>query len=271
MSLRRLFVLLGKEFIHGSKSFLFIWILVAPILITLLFSLVFGTLFRENPRLGILDLGTSQLVEMAKTTDSLSLKVYNNPVDMKKAVEKGVIDFGLMGVFLPATSLIEEKNRGTVQAIIVTPITMAEIITSKGLLGVIISMVMGIIILFLNNAFGYQPLLLLILLLLGAIMAATISLMLGILVKDFTTLFSVWKSGGILLFFPDLVYIFPKIPQWLSKIFPTYYLITPIVEIVQKGAGWQEAWLNMTVLTGVDVLLIIILMVIIKIKKPFTA
>lgn len=353
MNLKRIIILLGKELIYGSKSFLFIWILVAPILITLLFSLIFGTLFREKPRLGIFDLGTSQLVEMAKTTDSLSLKLYNNQVDLKKAVEKGVIDFGLIlppdydnslitgervelqvytwgqslaknrmilgvtianlsrkisgiesplkietialgdtksipwedrilpfivlmavflgGVFLPATSLIEEKIKGTIQAVIVTPITTTEIIIAKGLLGVIISMLMGIIILFLNNAFGNQPLLLLTLLLLGAIMAATISLMLGTLIKDFTTLFSVWKSGGILLFFPALAYIFPQIPQWLSKLFPTYYLITPIVEVIQKGAGWQEAWLNMTVLSGVDVLLIVILLVIIKVKNPFTA
>ncbi len=31
--------------------------------------------------------------------------------------------------------------------------------------------------------------------------------------------------------------MFPEIPQWIARIFPTYYLIQPVIEITQEGGG----------------------------------
>lgn len=71
--------------------------------------------------------------------------------------------------------------------------------------------------------------------LLGAVMANFIGTILGIYLNDFATLLSFWKIGGIVLFFPVVGYLFPKIPEILSKFFPTYYIIKPILEIIEKG------------------------------------
>ena len=54
---------------------------------------------------------------------------------------------------------------------------------------------MGILILVLNQAFGTEPLLLTMVLALGAIMAVELGMILGALVKEFTTLFAVRASG----------------------------------------------------------------------------
>ncbi len=59
MSLKRVSILLGKDLIHGPKNFIFVMALVAPVLISLLLSLIFGTLFTEKPKLGIADEGSS--------------------------------------------------------------------------------------------------------------------------------------------------------------------------------------------------------------------
>ena len=84
--------------------------------------------------------------------------------------------------------------------------------------------------------------------------AATITgLLLGIFIKDFTTLFAVWKSGGIILFAPVVIYIFPDIPAWIGRIFPTYYIIQPVVDISQGGAGWPEIAVNVFILLGLDI------------------
>jgi ABC-2 type transport system permease protein len=162
------------------------------------------------------------------------------------------------GMFLPATSLVTEKQHRTLEALTVTPTTMREVFLSKGILGFIVSLVMGLIILALNQAFGARPDLLALMLALGAVMAAEIGLILGSFAKDMSSMFAIMKSGGILLFAPAFIYLFPEIPQWIGQIFPTYYLVEPLVRISQEGAGWPDIAVHVFVLVAIDVLLVAI-------------
>jgi ABC-2 type transport system permease protein len=337
MSLRRISVLLGKEFVHGPKSYIFIFAIVAPIAISLVVTLVLGNLFSEEPRLGIADEGRSQLVVAAQELDSVVIKEYGTVAALKGAVENGAVDMGIVlpegfdsavsrgdsveieafiwgeslakhrtllpvtiaslvrdlggqempveiesvtlgeeasipwsdrllpfivlmtvflgGLMLPATSLIDEKQKKTLVALIVTPARLGDVFAAKGLVGIILSLVMGIAILLLNQAFGAQPILLVGVLALGAVMAVELGLICGAFIKDITTLFTIWKSAGIVLFAPAFVYLFPQIPQWIGKIFPTYYILQPIVDISQRGAGWPEIALNVSILIALDVVL----------------
>ncbi len=159
------------------------------------------------------------------------------------------------GMFLPATSLVTEKQHRTLEALAVTPATLGEVVLAKGIVGFVISLAMGLVILALNQAFGSQPGLLALMLALGAVMAAELGLLLGSFVKDMSALFAVWKSGGILLFAPAFIYLFPEIPQWIGKIFPTYYLVEPVVRISQEGARWPDIFAHVFVLVALDVLL----------------
>ncbi len=338
MSLKRVGILLRKEFLQGPKSFFFIWAVVAPVVISLVFSLVFGTLFSEKPKLGIVDEGSSQLVAMSREVIAVNVKEYGTVSEIREAAERGAVDMGIVlpqdfdssvtqgeeveitayiwgeslaknrtilgatisnlvrelagqespvevenitlgdkanipwndrllpfvvliavfvgGLFLPATSVVDEKERKTLEALVITPTTIGDVFVAKGLLGVILSLFMGIVILILNQAFGTEPTLLVLMLALGAIMAAEIGLLVGALVKDITTLFALWKFGGILLFAPALIYLFPQIPEWVAKIFPTYYFIQPIVELSQRGGSWPDIATNVFILVGIDVILI---------------
>jgi ABC-2 type transport system permease protein len=56
--------------------------------------------------------------------------------------------------------------------------------------------------------------------------------------KDINSLFATMKAGGLLLYAPAIIQLFPGIPQWLARIFPTYYVINPVMEITQRGGGW---------------------------------
>ncbi|MFV9503159.1 MAG: ABC transporter permease [Oscillochloridaceae bacterium umkhey_bin13] len=143
-------------------------------------------------------------------------------------------------IMLPASSLVGEKQQRTLTALSVTPTTMGEIYMAKGLLGVLISTATAMMILTLNRALGNSTPLLLMVLLLGAIFAAAIGVLIGILVKDINSLFATIKGLGIFLYAPALIYMFPEIPQWLGRIFPTYYLIQPVIAITQRGAGFGE-------------------------------
>jgi ABC-2 type transport system permease protein len=102
------------------------------------------------------------------------------------------------------------------------------------------------------------------LLAMGAIMAAEVGLICGALLKDVSTLFAVWKTGGILLFGPAIIYMFPQIPQWIGRMFPTYYLLQPIVDISQRGGDWSDIALNVFILIGLDVILIGLVMLVLR-------
>ena len=351
MSLRRVGILLVKEFLKGPKSFM-IWAIAAPLVISLVVSLVFGTMFSEKPKLGIVDEGSSQLVTMSRELTSVVTEEYDTVSEIKQAVESGAVDMGIVlpegfdgfvmqgdeteitasiwgeslatqrtillvtifnllremagqeapveiesvtlgddigipwndrllplivlitvfigGIFLPSTSVINEKAKRTIEALVVTPLTMGEVFLAKGLLGIILSLFMGIVILILNQAFGAEPALMVLLLMLAAIMAAEIGLILGALLRDITSLFTVWKLGGILLFAPAFIYLFPQIPQWIGRIFPTYYIIQPIVEISQRGGGWPEIATSVFILIALDLILIGVLIFTLKRTGQYT-
>jgi ABC-2 type transport system permease protein len=82
-------------------------------------------------------------------------------------------------------------------------------------------------------------------------------------------MFAIWKFGGILLFGPAIIYMFPQIPQWIGRIFPTYYLLQPIIEISQQGGGWADIATNVFILLGLDMVLIGVLMYILRRTKQY--
>ncbi|MCK4355927.1 ABC transporter permease, partial [Candidatus Bipolaricaulota bacterium] len=162
------------------------------------------------------------------------------------------------GVMVPASLMVDEKQKRTLTALAITPATLGDILAAKGLMGVILALVMSIVILLMNQAFGVQTGLLMIVLGLGAVLAALFGLVLGVLIKDITTLFATIKGIGILLYAPVFVYMFPQIPQWIGKIFPTYYIVQPVVEISQQGGAWSDIVFEVSILAGLIVLMLVL-------------
>jgi ABC-2 type transport system permease protein len=175
----------------------------------------------------------------------------------------------LGGVFIPATSLIDEKAKKTMTALIVTPTSVAEIFVAKGFLGFLLSLSVGIIVLLINKALGVHPLLLIMTMGLGGILAVEIGLIFGALLKDISTMFAVWKSGAVLLVAPAVIYMFPKIPAWIGRIFPTYYMLEPLMAISQNGSGWSVIANNIFILMGIDLVVFVIFILVLKRSSQF--
>ena len=340
MNIKRIGVLLTKELVQGSKSFFFIFAVIGPLLITAIFQLVFDTGFSTKPKLGIYDLGDSQITKSLQNETSIDLKTFLSEAEIKSAVETGAYDLGIVlprgidskikentpvkitayifgesllknrviigsvflhqvrkltdrktfveivpvslgdednipwkdrvlplivlmaivmgGFLIPATSLVEEKQKRTLGAVLTTPVTQAEVFLSKGLMGVIVSMIMGIAILLLNHSFSERLGLIILIMFFGAVMAACISLMSGAFMKDIASLYAVIKSMGIILYGPAIVYMFPQIPAWVGKLFPTYYMINPLMEITQKSAGWAVVANEVYILIAINIVFIAI-------------
>jgi len=62
----------------------------------------------------------------------------------------------LGGTMVPATFIVDEKQKRTIQALTVTPVSIGEVLAAKGAAGVIISMVIGAVILTINHVECYS-------------------------------------------------------------------------------------------------------------------
>ncbi len=99
MSAARVGALVRQEAWHGSRSVLLVWALAAPVAITLMINLVFGSILAPAPRLGIVDAGGSALTAVAGADEALRTRVYADVDALRVAVEAGSVD---MGIVLPA-------------------------------------------------------------------------------------------------------------------------------------------------------------------------
>ena len=146
----------------------------------------------------------------------------------------------LGGVMVPALSMITEKKSGTLLALNVTPARLEEVFAAKSLLGTAMGACTGVVTLVLNRAFGSQPLLLVFVMLLGALAASLLGTLLGALLKDMNTLLATLKAGGILLIAPGVLDLIPKAPDWIARLFPTYYILDPVMAVAERGAGLAQ-------------------------------
>ena len=162
----------------------------------------------------------------------------------------------MAGIFVPGSSLVEEKEQGTLMALLVTPARIADVLTAKWALGVVLSTLLAATTLLLNQALGSNWLEVFVVVLVAAGLTSMVGLLMGTLAKDSTIMFGMIKGLGIFLFAPTLFYIFPDWPQWIAKLLPLYWILEPIWVVSIMGGSISEVWLELTVAVGITVALI---------------
>lgn len=162
----------------------------------------------------------------------------------------------IAGLFLPASSMVEERERRTLDALMITPVKMSEVLVGKGALGVVLAVLMGWVTLALNDAFGSQPLAMTLFLLLGGVMMAEVGLVVGSWAKDSNTLFTTVKGGALLVVAPVLFTLFPSLPQWVAQLFPTYYFLQPIYDMAVTGTAFTDHLLDLAVCIAICIALL---------------
>jgi len=322
-----------KDLGLGPRSPLILYVIVMPLVATLLVRVVFGSLLDPVPRLGVVDEGASQIAQAVREIEGIDVAFVESAGRLKEMVEANDLDAGLVlqagfdeavragerpelqmfiggeslasnrivlevtaadlirdvaggaapidvhvvaigdaepipiesrllpllavmavvmsGVFLPAASLVEEKENKTLDALLVTPTRVFDVAAGKGALGFVLALAMGVVILAINGAFGTHPLALTLVLVLAALMAVEVGLMLGAWAKDTNTLMTTMKMGGILLYAPALFFMWPDLPQWIGRVFPTYYFLSPLFEVGVRGASLADVGLELAIGFGI--------------------
>ncbi|MDJ0924069.1 MAG: ABC transporter permease [Acidimicrobiia bacterium] len=329
MSFGRAWKIAARELRLGPRSPVFIWVLLLPLAMSFLISAVFGGLLDPDPRLGIVDLGSSEVTVAARELEGISVSLVSDAETLRDQVEAHDLDAGFVlaagfdeavrsgdepeldfyisgeslassrailavtttdlvrgvggqdppvsvavtpigdedfvpigdrllpivvyyavvmaALFLPASSILDEREKHTLDAVLVTPTTMREVLVGKGILGVLMGVALGVVSLALNQAMGERPLEVVLFLLVGSIMMAELGLILGSLVKDANSLYTAIKAGGVFIALPVIFIIWPTLPQWISKLAPTYYFLQPVYDIAVNGMALSDFWLEFAV------------------------
>ena len=338
MNLARAVRVTQKDLRLGPRSPVFLWAILLPLLMTFVFTVVFGSLFEPPPRLAVVDQGDSVITDSLVEAQGLRVAVVADEAELRRAVTAHEFDAGLLlpadvddvlaaggrpalefyvsgsslastrvilavstlellreiagqsppvdvvvtqlgdeeyvpiedrllplivayaviiaGMFLPALSIVDERDKRTMDAVLVTPTRLSEFLFGKALLGVLLAMAMGLITLGINDAFAGQVLAMVLFLLVGSVMMAEVGLMLGSWARDSNTLFSAVKGGGILIFAPVIFILFPGLPQWIPRLIPTHYFLTPIYEIATTGAKLGDHLLDLGIAAAICVALL---------------
>jgi len=152
------------------------------------------------------------------------------------------------GTTLPSALIVDEVSKRTISAVATTPASLGELIAAKAIIGFLTSFAMGLSILIMNQIFTGNIWLLILFMALGALFSVELGITIGGFSKDMTTAWTYVKLVGFFAFMPVILGFFPQVPDWISQIFPTYYLIEPILDITQHSARFADVWLDALIL-----------------------
>jgi ABC-2 type transport system permease protein len=158
----------------------------------------------------------------------------------------------LVSAMMTSISITREKETGTMEAILVSPLKPIQIIAGKVFPYILLSCINAVVILLLGYFVFQLPIRGSILLLFGeTILFISLALSLGIMIS---TISSSQQQAMFIsalgLMLPTLLlsgFIFPienmpRVLQWLCSIMPPKYFITTIRSVMLKGTGLMQVW-----------------------------
>jgi len=147
-----------------------------------------------------------------------------------------------------ANLIAEELERGTARALLVTPMSPRDLFIGKGIFGVGLAFSEAVLFMGIVGGLNNQPLIILLALLLGSMMATAIGFFIGSMAKDFMSVLAWGMIILIILSVPAFGVMFPgAVTGWVEYI-PSYYLVDMVHRVASFGADWGDVWLNITIL-----------------------
>ena len=172
----------------------------------------------------------------------------------------------LVSAMMTSITIVREKETGTMEALLVSPLKPVQIIAGKVTPYILLSCINAVVIILLGYfIFGLPIRGSLLLLFAETILFISLALALGIMISTMSkTQFVAMFFSAFALLLPTLLlsgFIFPvenmpKVLQWLCAIMPPKYFITIIRNVMLKGTGIAEVWKETAVLAGMFVFFI---------------
>jgi ABC-2 type transport system permease protein len=174
----------------------------------------------------------------------------------------------LISAFMTSITITREKESGTMEILLVSPLKPSQIIIGKVMPYVLLSFMSSILIIFLGIFVFKMPvqgnfILLLAESLLFIILALCLGILISTIAKNQQT---AMMMSMVALMLPTILlsgFVFPienmpKILQWLSVIMPPKYYIIIVKNIMLKGTGLAYVWKETLVLIGMTLFFIMV-------------
>jgi ABC-2 type transport system permease protein len=196
--------------------------------------------------------------------------MYNPNMESAYMFVPGIICLLLMliSAIMTSISIAREKELGTMEALLASPLRPAQIIAGKVIPYVIVSFVIGVIILAMGYTVFHMPFNDKVVLLLAEfLLFITLSLSLGVLIstvansQQVALLISMFALLLPVLLLSGFIYPIENMPvllQYLSLIMPPRWFIVVVKNIMLKGAGLEHVWKETLILLGMTALLLTI-------------
>lgn len=199
-----------------------------------------------------------------------SRMVYNNSLDSVFMFVPGTMALILMliSAMMTSISIAREKELGTMENLLVSPLKPFQIIVGKVTPYVFLSLINAVTILVLGvYVFGLPIRGSVVLLMAESVLFISLALALGILISTmantqlvamFISLFALLLPTLLLSGFIFPIENMPILLQWLSVIMPPKYFIIILKSIMLKGVGISYVWQETLILIGMMSLFILL-------------
>jgi ABC-2 type transport system permease protein len=174
----------------------------------------------------------------------------------------------LISALMTSISIVREKETGTMEVLLVSPLKPRQIILGKVIPYMFLSFFNALIIILLSIfVFGVPVVGSIALLLTESFLFITLALSLGIFISTNTNSQQTAMFVSMLaLMLPTILlsgFIFPienmpKILQWLCQVMPPKWFITIVKNIMLKGSGIADVWKETLILVGMTLFFIVV-------------
>ena len=174
----------------------------------------------------------------------------------------------LICAMMTSVSIVREKERGTMEVLLVSPIKPLMIIVAKVVPYLLLALVILAVILLmsatvldvpLQGGLGW--------ILIVSLIYILLALSLGLLISNIAqTQFVALLVSAMVLLLPTVmlsgmlfpVESMPTVLQWISAVIPPRYYIQAMRKLMIMGVGIQEVWQEVVILIGMTVLLLVV-------------
>jgi ABC-2 type transport system permease protein len=147
----------------------------------------------------------------------------------------------LLELFSLGNLLMEEIQRETAVALLVTPVTLRDFISAKAITGILNTFVLGFLMALLLGAISADTwLAIIVLLLLGAALMVGLAFIVGAVSRDFISMAMIAMIPFVVLVIPGFMVIYPGFDSPVLKAIPTYWLLEPLNGVLNYGMRLSE-------------------------------
>ena len=200
---------------------------------------------------------TGQALTVEVSEEVLGQDLLGTPIPPRDRLRPLLAIFIIFMEILGLANLIsEEVERRTAQALLVTPATVIDMFTAKSIAGIGLAFVQAVLFMAIVGGMTINPVIILVVLLIGAALATGLSFLISAFAKDFMSVLAWSVPVLVVLIVPSLGVMIPgAITGWV-KVIPSYYLVDPIHRVTNYGSGWGDVWISLLILLGYTVAIV---------------